>query len=260
MRATDSFKIQPYRFVIEFDTGADVGGENSVYIYGPDSEEEALTRRTFYFNTASDSHIRSFAKKFANDAEYRQACISGTVRWARLERWFYKNNLAYWQKWMNESLPDDDIYQRCQRLYKLLDKRLEDLEALPAYKEHLQIENEAPAPSMAQLDSEIAEAVRLFNRIPGVATSYSCQGIRRGARLNEWQHGLIWFPGHHMPLAHIAFSALPPSLAKQLDACLRTSGIGACSAWQAESNAPENNRSFVDEIERFAREAQVGEP
>ena len=151
-------------------------------------------------------------------------------------------------------MADQAIYNRCKHLYNLLDKHLERLESDSDYQSHLRLEHERPAPSMDRLDPEIAEAVRLFNAIPGVATLFSCQGIRRSTQLNEWQHGLIWCPGYDMPLAHIAFTSLPPSLAQQLDQHLKRSDVGTCSARKAESNAPENNVTFVHALEQFARE------
>ena len=78
----DKFRINQYQFTIEFDSGADIGGEISVWV---EYCKETLLNRTFYFG-GEQKHIRAFAKKFADDPIYRQFCIEGTVKWVRINK------------------------------------------------------------------------------------------------------------------------------------------------------------------------------
>jgi hypothetical protein len=81
----DQFKIPPFLFKTEFDSGGDIGGEITVHVNLIGSQDTILAR-TFFFKNKNEKHIRSFAKKFSTDLDYRQECLAGTVLWDRVGR------------------------------------------------------------------------------------------------------------------------------------------------------------------------------
>lgn len=185
----DTFHIGEYKFMVEFDSGSISGGEISVFVL--DRSGKDILVRTFYFEH-NGRHIRAFARKFAEDDAYRQACLDGTVRWNRLARWYERNADVYHpilQPILAASTPEElRAMERTEQwamkelrlLYKLLERKLDELETSPEYQAHLRIESQTPEPSPMTLDEGIAKAVSLFNSISGVQTQFSCEGIRRG--------------------------------------------------------------------------------
>jgi hypothetical protein len=93
----DQFKIPPYLFETEFDSGCGIGGEITVYVNLIGSQNTILAR-TFYFENDNEKHIRSFANKFVNDLDYRQECLAGTIFWNRVSRWYWINEYAYYDQ------------------------------------------------------------------------------------------------------------------------------------------------------------------
>lgn len=263
----DSFRIGDFKFNIGYDSGAGYGGEISADV--SDVLGQFLLQRTFYFG-GQDRHIRAFAKKFAKDADYRQACLNGTVEWVRLDRWYSQNAQVYVpqiQTVWAASTPEETramreshtkTYSEMKRLYDLLRRHLNELELLPAYQEHLVVERESPDPSIETLDGDIEYVVRLLNGIPGVVTKFSCQGICRRVAVDWWEHGPIWFPAKHMPLAHVHFAEIPPEMEAELDAFLHCREVGRCQLRRAMANVPEHNAGFVQAMEDFARPRSTG--
>ena len=265
----DRFTIEGYEFVTEFDTGAETGGEVSVFVQQGDQQ---LLHRTFYFQSDNEKHVRAFARKFARDTTYRETCLNGSVTWARVNRWFWINDLAYTPQfitvWGAEASDRralaamrreaDEAERRLKGLYALIEKRLDAWEAAPAYRAHVDIESQSPEPSMRALDPGIEKAVLFFNGLPGVETQFSCEGIRRGLTAPEWAYGPIWFPAKHQPLAHIIFKRLPAALAAELDAALQPAGVGRCWGSRAEAERPEHNADFVLACEQFAQAHGAG--
>lgn len=257
----DQFKIPPYLFKTEFDSGGDIGGEITVHVNLFGSQDTILAR-TFYFEKINEKHIRSFAKKFANDLDYRQECLSGTVLWKRVSKWYGINEYAYSNQFQTirsactkEELrrmepQSEQTWSRMEQLFRIIEKQVEKLEETKEYQEHLVLERSF-TPSIEVLDPEIEGIVHLFNLLSGVATKFSCQGIRRGIRVAEWKYGPIWFPGNHEPLAYIYFSKIPPDLEKRLDAYLGKLGLGQASVNRIISNLPQNNARFLAALEEF---------
>ena len=263
----DRFTLKPYEFEIEYDSGADVGGEISMSVQ---RDRRPFFSRTFYFSDGNQRELRAFAKKFTEDAAYREACLNGTLKWARVNRWYFMNCWVYYEQFVTvgSALTSDRkamaalrreeklIERRMKQLYMLIDDHINEWEATASYREHVEIERQSPEPSMEALDPGIEPAVRFFNRIPGVVTQFSCEGIRRGILVPGWGYGLVWFPGKHHPLAYIAFSQMPEQLAAELDTYLSDAGIGIYNRLgQAEADCPEHNADFVRACERFALQA-----
>ena len=257
----DQFKKPPYLFITEFDSGGDIGGEITVYVNLIGSQDTILAR-TFYFENNNEKHIRSFAKIFANDFDYRQECLAGTVFWVRVSKWYGINEYAYSdqfqtirsactkEKIRRMEAQSEQTWARMEQLFRVIETQVETLEETKEYQEHLVLERSF-TPSIEILDPEIEGIVHLFNLLPGVATIFSCQGIRRGIQMEGWKYGPIWFPGNHEPLAYISFSKIPPDLEKRLDAYLRKLGLGQVSVNRIISNLPQNNARFLAALEEF---------
>jgi hypothetical protein len=141
-------------------------------------------------------------------------------------------------------------WARMEQLFRIIEKQVDVWETTKEYQEHLVFEQNF-TPSMEVLDPEVEEIVHLFNLLPGVKTKFSCQGIHRGIQVAEWKYGPMWFPGNHVPLAHIAFSQIPPDLLERADAHFRKLGLGQVSVDQIVSNLPQNNARFLVALEEF---------
>jgi len=140
-----------------------------------------------------------------------------------------------------------------ERLYKSLRQHLDELESLQAFKDHVAAERDAEV-AQDVVDAGVLQAVLLLNAIPGVSTQFSCQGVRNCVDVDWWDHGPIWFPGEHGPLAHMQFAQIPPELASELDAFLYERGVGECRPRRASANRPEHNAAFVQALEDFAQD------
>ncbi|MEA3375129.1 MAG: hypothetical protein U9R72_02870 [Chloroflexota bacterium] len=250
----ESFDIGSYTFQVILDTGMEVGGDVGVSI--SDASGKHLLDRIFYFGGRPD-HVRAFARKFARSPTYREACRKGTTHWARLDRWYRQNESVYASRLGTGQIaaPAEsaaETRREMRRLYELLNRHLQQLEAQPAYRDRLATERESPDPSADGVDPEIERAVRLLDAIAGVAIRSSCQGIRHSTHLDEWEHGPIWFPSRHQVLAHVQFASQPDELAADLDAFLQSEGVGRCQGLQARAAKPEDNAAFVEAVERFA--------
>lgn len=257
----DQFKIPPYLFQTEFDSGGDIGGEITVHVNLIGSQDTILAR-TFYFENNNKKHIRSFAKKFANDLDYRQECLNGAVLWKCVSRWYRINGCAYSNQFqtVRSACTKEEIrrmkaqskqtWTRMEQLFRIIEKQVDVWETTKEYQEHLVLEQNF-TPSKDVIDPEVEGIVHLFNLLPGVKTQFSCQGIRRGIQIGEWKYGPIWFPGNHEPLAYISFSKIPPELEKRLDAYFQKLGLGQFDFNRITSNFPQNNARFLAALEEF---------
>jgi hypothetical protein len=144
----------------------------------------------------------------------------------------------------------EQTWYRMEQLFRIIEKQVEKWETTKEYQEHLVLE-QGFSPSFDDLDPEVEGIVHLFNLLPGVATKFSCQGIRRGIQTEEWKYGPIWFPGNHEPLAYISFSKIPPGLEKRLDAYLLKLGLGQFHFDRITSNFPQNNARFLAALVEF---------
>lgn len=274
----DQFKLGGYTFLVTLDTGAGFGGEITVKAF---QGETVILSRTFYFlldaeGRMESSHIRSFAAKFVRDAAYRETCIQGMSKWARVADWYDRNEYYYGDKLQTFRIANmrdkkelakmheqaEAAKRELMRLYKLIESHIDEWEALPAYQEHRTREALLPKPSMAILDPEIVEAVHSFNQVPGVETKFSCQGLRNGMTVPEWPHGPIWFPGLHECLAYIQFAFITPSFAADLSTYLMQTGIGVWDkvVRRARADVPEHNAKFIAACQAFACRAAANRP
>jgi hypothetical protein len=167
-------------------------------VYG---EERSL--RDFYFEEANGPHIRNFCRKFALDEAYRQQVLAGETRWARRNALFVRNLLAVVGE--DALLSSGRDYDRKVRdFFRWVDGHAEEILALPEYQ-RLKEEDSAFEPSAGELDPLIRPAVEALNRIPGVTTRFSCQGISGKVRFQECDL-LVVSP--HEEYAYVSFSNL----------------------------------------------------
>ena len=260
MRAIlETYTIGEYVFTVEYASGNEAGAEIGVWI---EHNAEVILSRSFLFVTHT-KHIRAFARKFVNDQAYRQQCLAGTVHWARVEQWFTRNSNAYYPQLCpirGASNPlqlklmraqEDRAEQLFKHLYKLIDTHVMHWESTPAYKEHVRLEATMPAPAPATIDSEIAAVVQGFNQLPGIVTQFSCQGLRRGIDVAEWEYGPIWFPGRHESLAYVHFAHLPADLKQSLDEYVRDSHVGWFNGQRVQAQRPHLNHAFIQVLQQF---------
>ena len=165
------------------------------------SEEYFL--RDFYFEEANYPHIRNFCRKFALDEAYRQQVLTGETRWAKRNALFVRNLLA--QIGEDALLSNEqDFACRAREFFRWVDAHVEQIQALPEYQ-RLEEEDSAFQPSACELDPLIRQAVEALNRIPGVTTQFSCQGVSGKVRF-EGRELLVVSP--HQEYAYVSFSEL----------------------------------------------------
>jgi hypothetical protein len=165
------------------------------------SEEYFL--RDFYFEEANYPHIRNFCRKFAQDEAYRQQVLAGETRWVKRNALFVRNLLA--QTGEDALLSNErDFACRAREFFRWVDARVEQIQALPEYQ-RLEEEDSLFQPSAGELDPLIRQAVEALNRIPGVTTQFSCQGVSGKVRF-EGRELLVVSP--HQEYAYVSFSEL----------------------------------------------------
>jgi hypothetical protein len=164
---------------------------------------EVFFLRTFYFEEANDPHIRNFCRKFALDEAYRQQVLAGETRWVKRNALFVRNLFA--QVGEDTLLSNERDYDRKAReFFRWVDTYVEEILALPDYQ-CLQQEDSTFQPSAGELDPLIRQAVEALNRIPGVTTQFSCQGVSGKVRF-QGRELLVVSP--HEEYAYVSFSEL----------------------------------------------------
>ena len=159
--------------------------------------------RDFYFEEANYPHIRNFCRKFALDEAYRQQVLTGETRWAKRNALFMRNLLAQIGEDALLSNEQDFAYQ-AREFFRWVDAHVEQIQALPEYQ-RLEEEDCAFQPSACELDPLIRQAVEALNRIPGVTTQFSCQGVSGKVRF-EGRELMVVSP--HQEHAYVSFSEL----------------------------------------------------
>jgi len=164
---------------------------------------EELSLRDFYFEEANSAHIRNFCRKFALNEAYRQQVLAGETRWARRNALFVRNLLAVVGE--DALLSSGRDYDRKARdFFRWVDAHVEEVLALPEYQ-RLKEEDSAFEPSPGEPDPLIRDAVEALNRIPGVTTRFSCQGVSGRVRFGERE---LLAVSPHEEYAYVSFSEL----------------------------------------------------
>ncbi len=185
---------------------------------------EEFSLRNFYFEEANDPHIRNFCRKFALDEAYRKLVLAGETRWARRNALFVRNLLSVVGE--DALLSSGRDYARLAHdFFRWVDAHVEEILALPEYQ-RLKAEDSAFQPSAGELDPLIRPAVEALNRIPGVTTRFSCQGVSGKVRFGG-RELLVVSP--HEEYAYVSFSDLSQP-ARDVIAALLPSFPGATLA------------------------------
>jgi hypothetical protein len=165
------------------------------------AEEQVL--RNFYFEEINDPHIHNFCRKFAMDATYRQEVLAGNTPWAKRNALFVRNlftTLSDDSHLLHECGYDRKAYD----LFRWIDTHAEGILALPEYWRLKEIDT-AFQPHTGEIDPLIRSAVEALNRIPGVTTQFSCQGVSGKVHF-QGRDLLVVSP--HVEFAYVSFSAL----------------------------------------------------
>jgi len=164
---------------------------------------DEFSLRDFYFEEANGPHIRNFCRKFALDEGYRQQVLAGETYWERRNTLFVRNLLAVvGEDALLSSAQDYD--RKVRDFFRWVDAHVEEILASPAYQ-RLKEEDSVFEPSAGELDPLIRPAVQALNRIPGVTTRFSCQGVSGKVRFGE-RELLVVSP--HEEYAYVSFSEL----------------------------------------------------
>jgi hypothetical protein len=164
---------------------------------------EEFSLRDFYFEEANYPYIHNFCRKFALDEAYRQQVLAGETRWAKRNVLFVRNLFA--QIGEDALLSNERDYDRKAReFFRWVDIHFEEILALPNYQ-CLKEEDSAFQPSAGELDPLIRQAVEALNRIPGVTTQFSCQGVSGKVQF-QGRELLVVSP--HEEYAYVSFSEL----------------------------------------------------
>ncbi|MBA2395886.1 MAG: hypothetical protein H0V70_24425 [Ktedonobacteraceae bacterium] len=210
--------------------------------------------RDFYFEESSKQHIRSFCRKFATNEIYRQQVIAREAPWAKRNALFLRNLYTLF----GEQLHSTNSYEyenKARDFFHWISRYYESILALPEYTRIQYIDN-AFTPDANELDPYIRSAVELLNRIPGVTTRFSCQGI--SGKVQFYGRNLL-VVSEHEEYAYISFSKLEEPLKKAIaEALPRFPGItdtpipGNFALWSVLRSTGDNIR-FRTEITELAQ-------
>lgn len=211
-----------YRYgAFVFEVGFDSGNEASLDqrdIYWSEPPGESRRVRSFYFEDVNEPYMRNFCKRFAEDENYRKACLEQKTDWAIRDRLFRRNiGPEHRQDSLVERAFDGDV----PAVYNFFKKHWKTIVELEEYQRIHQIDN-AFQPSRYELDPGIREAVESFNQIPGVQTLFSCQGVTKTI-LYENLDILVDSPHGHF--AYIRFETVPEAIESVLQAYVENPGV-----------------------------------
>ena len=171
--------------------------------------------RDFYFEESNKQHIRSFCRKFATNEAYRQRITAREVSWAKRNALFLRNLFTLFGEQVH-SINSYEYENKARDFFHWISKYYEPILALPEYGRLQQIDN-AFTPDPVELDPSIRPAVELLNRIPGVTTRYSCQGVSGKV---QFQGRDLLVVSEHDEYAYVSFSKLEQQAKKVLEELL----------------------------------------
>ena len=177
--------------------------------------EDERFLRDFYFEESSKQHIRSFCRKFATNAPYRQLVMTREVPWAKRNALFLRNLFTL----LGEHVHSTNSYEyenKAHDFFHWISRHYEAILALPEYQRLQQLDN-AFTPNAIELDPAIRPGVELLNCIPGVTTRFSCQGISGKV---HFQGRDLLVVSEHEEYAYVSFSRLEQSAKKVLEELL----------------------------------------
>ncbi|MBA2286069.1 MAG: winged helix-turn-helix domain-containing protein [Ktedonobacteraceae bacterium] len=163
----------------------------------------AFFLRNCYFEEANDPYIYPFCQTFAQDEAYRQQVFAGETPWARRNALFVRNLFAVAGEdalFLNKR----DYDRKAHDFFRWIDTHFEEILTLPEYQ-YIQEIDSAFQPCWNELDPLIRPAVEALNRLPGVTTQFSCQGVSGKVHF-QGRDLLVVSP--HEEYAYVSFSKL----------------------------------------------------
>lgn len=194
--------------------------------------------RSFYYDEVNDRHIRNFGRKYATDADYRAQVYAGTTAWAGRNALFERNLIGL----LGGALPfpnaraamksppspqtppqqhhvpllgnvDAARDVAAERLWRWCAQHAAAVLQMPEYEALHELDMRV-APSPTEIDREIAPAVEVWKRVPGVRTRFSCQGVSGAIHYGDRR---LLVPSYHEALAYIAFAEMDPTVAASIE-------------------------------------------
>jgi hypothetical protein len=207
----EEVKYGDYKFFIAYDSGNCCSLEQrdihwSVRQNGEWTEPKFV--RSFYFEDVKLSYMKNFCRKFATDAEYREASVNKETDWAIRDGLFERNafeSLVY-PALITQALGD------VPDVWNFIKKHYTQIVAHPDY-DRIKALDTAFEPIYTTLDPEIVPAVNAFNQITGVETQFSCQGVT-GTIPYEGMEFLV--DSYHYRYAYISFKTVAQEVEQQL--------------------------------------------
>ena len=208
------YKLQygAYLFLASRDSGAEVGNRQTTVWFreknhvGEDKQAQEGSSwrflRDFYFEEADYAFVRAFCQQFASDESYREQALNGESHWARRNALFFRNLRPLFSASL--STMDDRYEQKARDFFYWLDRYTEQIVALPAYQRLQAIDN-MHKPHIGEVDALILPAVELFNRVPGLQTRSSCQGVSGKVQFHNYS---LLTVSQHEEFAYITFEPL----------------------------------------------------
>jgi len=171
--------------------------------------------RDFYFEESNKQHIRNFCRKFATDEAYRQRVMAKEVSWARRNTLFLRNLFTIFGEHFH-STNSYEYENKAHDFFLWINQHYEAILAAPDYQRLQQIDNTF-MPDAVELDPFIQPAVELLNRIPGVTTRYSCQGVSGKV---HFQGRDLLVVSEHDEYAYVSFTKLEPPAKRVIEKLL----------------------------------------
>ena len=171
--------------------------------------------RDFYFEESNKQHIRSFCRKFATNETYRQRVTAREVPWAKRNALFLRNLFTL----CGEQIHSTNLYEyenKARDFFHWISRYYEPILALPEYRRLQQIDN-AFTPDPVELDPSIRSTIELLNRIPGVTTRYSCQGVSGKV---QFQGRDLLVVSEHDEYAYVSFSKMEQPIKQSIEKLL----------------------------------------
>ena len=171
--------------------------------------------RDFYFEEANTQHIRNFCRKFANDEVYRQQVLAREMPWSKRNALFLRNLFTLFGEYFHPTNANE-YENKAHDFFYWINEHYAEILALPAYQRLQQIDNAFIA-NATELDPFIRPAVELLNRIPGVTTRFSCQGVSGKVQFQGRDLLVVSEHGEH---AYVSFAKLEQPAKKTIEELL----------------------------------------
>jgi hypothetical protein len=204
---TDTLYYGNYRFVVEFDSGSETGSNQLTVWVAEKADIDAVPLKQFGAAQLPKSDLQRLEVEFARWELWLldRRCYDRDILQAQSRAYGEEFSLRVFYF---EEANDPHIRNFCRKardFFCWVNAHVEEILALPEYQ-RLEAEDSAFQPSAGELDPLIRPAVEALNRIPGVTTRFSCQGVSGKVRF-QGRELLVVSP--HEEYAYVSFSDLP---------------------------------------------------